>query len=96
MFTKKVICNWRISRGVPSGMHIWFDPSCESVVLHRVPSPDQRSHYYDIFRGVDLEQGVGYLDRVGSVSGLEDEDGDLGSHSENNGPDLKEDLDLPF
>jgi len=66
---------WRISQGLPSGMHMWFDPSTEIVKLFRLPPLDSElaaELYVD-----DVLDGGGrpvYLDKVGSVSAVEDED----------------------
>ena len=65
--TEIVICNWRVTRGVPSGLHVWFDPGCEMPKLHRIPLDEQRRDPADD-AGVDKEEGSGYLDKVGSVS----------------------------
>ncbi len=62
-----IIRNWRITRGVPGGMHMWFDPSCEVVRLHRIPSSDSEEAS-DLLEGVDRPEGFGYVDKVGSVS----------------------------
>ena len=48
---------WRISRADPWGLHLWFDPSCEVVMLRPL---------------TDEEKGV-RLDMHGSVSALLDD-----------------------
>ncbi len=34
----KKISNWRIQLGSPFGVHLWFDPSVESVILLSEPT----------------------------------------------------------
>ena len=67
-----MICNWRVTRGVPSGVHVWFDPSIESVRLYRVPTSEQQS-CDNGFDALDAGVGPGYLDKVVSVSAPESE-----------------------
>ena len=62
-----VIRNWRITRGIPSGSHMWFDPSCEYVKLFRIPHLDGEAVPGGLPE-VDEAGGSGYLDKVGSVS----------------------------
>ena len=69
-----IIRAWRVTQGISFGAHIWFDPDVESVILLRVPSLDQRSHSDRLNEGVAMGDPESYLDKVGSVSGLENED----------------------
>ncbi len=68
-----MICNWRVTRGIPSGLHIWFDPSVESVRLFRVPTSEQRSFEHDQDATLDAGVGPGYLDKVVRMTAVEDE-----------------------
>jgi len=92
---EKLICNWRVTRGVPSGMHIWFDPNVESVKLFRVPTREQQPLLRD---GGSLDAGVGpgYLDKVVSVSASGPDRTSLESDSTNNDPQIDLSEDLPF
>ncbi len=66
---------WRIARGEPYGLHMWFDPSCEYVRLYRLPLSDSSVAPQDGLRGsVDSQGEIGYLDRVVSVSVSGDDD----------------------
>jgi len=91
---EKLICNWRVTKGVPSGLHIWFDPNVESVRLYRVPTRDQRS-VGDPDATLDAGVGPAYLDKVGSVSAAEDE-ASTALSNEVHDSDLGLDPDLPF
>jgi len=67
------VLSWRVTRGIPSGVHIWFDPERESVRLFRVPTSEQRclgNHLHDGLAGEEEEVEV---DNFGSVSGPESE-----------------------
>jgi len=68
------IREWRITRGVPFGTHLWFDPSRETVRLYEL-LPGDGEVAPDASEGVDIGERVRYLDKVGSVSG-NDGDGD--------------------
>ncbi len=93
--TEKMICMWRITRGVPSGMHVWFDPNCESIRLYRTPTSDQ--HPFDHARdALDAGVGPGYLDKVDSVSASGPDRASDDSDSQITDPDLGIDQDLPF
>ncbi len=73
-FVELVIRNWRVTRGVPRGAHVWFDPGCEVVKLFSTLAPDSvRSVGDQPPSGVDKAQGSSYLDTVISVSAPEDE-----------------------
>ncbi len=86
---------WRMTRGIPSGSHVWFDESRESVKLYRIPPPDGEVALEDD-GGVALEGESGYLDKVGSVSASGPDRARDDSSREVNGP--REELleDLPF
>jgi len=59
---------WRMTRGIPGGQHVWFDPSEEYVRLfRRIPSRDGDG-VEDSSEGLDSQGGSGYLDKVDSVS----------------------------
>ncbi len=88
-----MICNWRVTRGIPSGLHIWFDPAVESVCLYRVPTREQQSFGPVPEGALDAGVGPGYLDKVGSVSELEGE-GDNSIDEQSDPPFVQEDL--PF
>ncbi len=92
---EKMICNWRITRGVPSGLHVWFDPNVESVKLYRVATRDQQLVLVPE-GALDAGVGPGYLDKVGSVSesGPDRTSGD--SSREEDGHQLELTDDLPF
>jgi len=61
-----VVRNWRITRGIPGGCHLWFDPSVEAVRLYRIPPSDSD----EVGAGSAVDEGgeSGYLDKVASVS----------------------------
>ena len=90
-----IIRNWRITRGIPAGSHVWFDPKCEGVKLYRIPPRDGVVVSED--PGDLAEEGdSGHLDKVVSVSasglGLAMGDSDRFEQVEL----LEEELDLPF
>jgi len=58
---------WRMTRGIPKGTHVWFDPSVEYVKLFRLP-PRDGEEAVDSLEGVDSRGEIGYLDKVVSVS----------------------------
>ncbi len=90
-----VIRNWRITRGVPRGAHVWFDPECEVVKLLSIPPLDGVVPIDADPVGVDKAQGSSYLDMVSSVSACEDEGETF--VQKNKQIDWVEDLDeLPF
>ena len=91
-----VISMWRMSRGIPSGAHIWFDPTVESVRLFRVPTAEQRSLNEQLLERVDSREEEVDLDKVGSVSAGEDEDESYVSGSPEQGFLLEEEEPLPF
>ncbi len=68
MFNHELIVrNWRVSKGDPSGAHVWFDPGKELVRLFRLPPHDSEAATED-HAGVDKPGESGYLDSVISVS----------------------------
>ncbi len=66
-----LIRNWRIMKGIPLGMLIWFDPSCERVRLYHSEQQSFDDDFWDSPEGVDKPEEFGYLDKVGSVSASE-------------------------
>ena len=89
------VLNWRMGRGIPSGVHIWFDPSCESVRLFRVPSSVQVRALQEELEEVAGRGEPGYLDKVDSVSGRGDGDGVDSKMDALDPPGLDQE-DLPF
>ncbi len=67
MVDEITVLSWRMTRGVPGGVHIWFDPTRESVRLFRVPTSEQRSSGEALHVGVDSQGGSGELDKVVSM-----------------------------
>ncbi len=90
-----MIRNWRVTRGIPGGAHVWFDPNCEVVRLFRIPHPDGEG-VPAASALVAVEDGFGYLDKVVSVSA--DGPGLAGDASERFEQTVIEELDdgLPF
>ena len=37
---RKLICQWRVSRALPSGLQIWFDSELETVRLYELDPPE--------------------------------------------------------
>ena len=76
---EKVIRQWRIQKGVPIGVHLWFDPDTECVRLFAV-----RGNSEGVQIGLDLEKDFMYSDSYGSVSGpqTQAEPTDLYDHQE--------------
>jgi len=68
-----VVRTWRVTRGIPGGVHVWFDPAVESVRLFRTPTSEQRSLAAQVRASVDGGDPEDYLDKVGSVSVSETE-----------------------
>jgi len=65
----KIIRNWRMQIARPFGLHLWFDPSVESVELLSVPSDficisDAQSE-----KEVDKPEQISYLGKCSSESG---------------------------
>ena len=65
-----VIRMWRVTRGVPSGSHVWFDPSCEAVKLYRIPLHEQQQATRSDEGLADRGEN-GELDRVVSMGASE-------------------------
>ncbi len=63
--------NWRVTRGIPSGAHVWFDPEREAIRLYSTSVSEPETSLSAL--GVDMGAIRRYLDRVVSVSGLESE-----------------------
>ena len=87
---------WRMTRGIPGGCHIWFDPAVESVRLFRVPTSEQRSlserlHY----EGVDSRDSGNQVDNMVSVRELEGEGESSVNREVNGAPGEDQEL-LPF
>ena len=59
-------------RGVAYGILIWFDPEREVVKLFQAPHRDGRVVPRGKPDGVDKGEGLGYLDKVISVSGADE------------------------
>ncbi len=67
------VLGWRIAAVEPSGLSVYFDPSCESVRIFRIPSRDSYGLTASEMVGLADAGDPGYLDKVGSVRGLRDE-----------------------
>ena len=85
---------WRVTRGEPSGSHLWFDPSTEFVRLFRLPPPDGE----DGLSELEVAEGgeSAYLDKVSSVSVSEPGRASDASNSLDNDPLPNLGEDLPF
>ena len=69
--------SWRITRGIPRGVHVWIDPSIESIRLFRAPTSGYWRSYGNQ-EGLAEREEREYLDKVSSVSAAKDEDdGDI-------------------
>ena len=54
MARRKQIRQWRVSRALPSGLQVWFDPEVETIKLFALePSPEAR--VADALEGDDQE-----------------------------------------
>jgi len=95
MTIELIIRNWRITRGIPGGRHCWFDPTCEVVKLYRLPRSDSEE-VGDLPERVDKGERTGYLDKVVSVSAVEDEDEGSAEERFEQGSFLEQEDDLPF
>ncbi len=71
---RKVIRMWRVSRAEPKGLHLWFDPETEFPRLYELLPSDGSVAPEVPDDVVDRREEMYYLDKVASVSGLEDED----------------------
>ena len=69
-----VIRNWRVTEALPSGLHVFFDPSRECVKLFRLHPDEQPPLNSESGLGpLAVAVDAGYLDRVSSVSADETE-----------------------
>ena len=66
---EKVIRNWRMQVAKPFGVHLWFDPSEESVVLLSVPTGFLEISEKKVKKVVDKPEQISYLGKGSSVSG---------------------------
>jgi len=90
------IRNWRVMEAEPSGLMLWFDPTCESIRLYHDPLALNSVVGPEENPGVDEKRDRGYLDKVGSVSASEQGKAtDAGKRYEQVEV-FKEDEDLPF
>ena len=89
-----VIRNWRVTRGVPLGAHLWFDPVREEVRLFRLAPPPDSEGVSEFETALDAEEKIGYLDKVVSVSASEDGDGDVYDGKQISF--VEDDAELPF
>ncbi len=72
------VCSWRIVKGDPSGMMMWFDPTCEEPRLVRLPAlseapPPDSDLFYEGGALASPEQS-----EEGRVGPLEGGDADTG------------------
>ena len=91
---EKILSSWRVTKGDPSGFHVWFDPATEHVRLYHGP-PRLRSEKIDARPVVDEGGELGYLDKVVSMSENEPE-AELAPNRFEQVSILEEDSDLPF
>ncbi len=93
-----IIRGWRVTRGIPSGSHVWFDLSCERVELFRIPPSEQQRDLAEvkISEGLAAEGEAGYLDKVVSVSEYEAEAGEYDQERFEQFSLLEEQDELPF
>ncbi len=74
MSAEITVCSWRIVKGDPSGMMMWFDPTCEEPRLVRLPClQEEAPHDGDLFFRMCAQRER--LDKV-RVGPLEGGDGD--------------------
>ena len=64
-----VIRNWRMQIARPFGVHLWFDPSVESVQLLSVPTDFICISDTKDQKKVDKPEQLSYLGKGSSVSG---------------------------
>ncbi len=69
MVYEKVVRSWRMQLGKPFGVHLWFDPDVESVVLLSEPTGFVDISEKEVTDGVDLPAQMSYLGKGNSVSG---------------------------
>jgi len=66
--TELIIRGWRVTEGQPSGSHVWFDPSTETVKLFRAPPTISAVEPGGALEGVDKGGDLLHLDNDRSVS----------------------------
>jgi len=66
---EKVIRTWRMQLARPFGVHLWFDPSVESVRLLSVPTDFICISDAKDKKKVDKPEQISYLGKSSSVSG---------------------------
>ena len=49
---RKLICQWRVSRALPSGLQVWFDPELETIKLYAL-DPEEARGVADALEGDD-------------------------------------------
>jgi len=91
----KLIRCWRVRAGAPFGLHVWFDPAVEHVVLLEGPGADLPIGEDTPSIKVD-DPGQSMLPWIGdSVSGSEKREA-MRSNPEDNRSVLTEDTEIPF
>ncbi len=65
----KQILQWRIQAGAPFGLHVWFDPRVEHVVLLEGPDPEMEEFFGEEKVNVDAGPQQMILWNGDSVSG---------------------------
>ncbi len=65
---EKVIRSWRMQPAKPFGVHMWFDPTVESVVLLTEPTDFLEIIKKEVI-DVDRPVQMSYLNKGSSVSG---------------------------
>ena len=77
----KMVCSWRITNADPSGMMMWFDPTCEEPLLRSLPTEQRSMESED-----GSESAAGTLGEVGGVpcegSAAEETDRELGGQGD--------------
>ena len=48
----KILCNWRVSKAEPSGLHVWFDPTTEVLKIYAL-EPSEIPRVGEGYEGVD-------------------------------------------
>ena len=66
---EKVIRTWRMQIARPFGVHLWFDPTVESVRLLSVPTDFICISNTKEQKEVDKPEQISYLGKCSSVSG---------------------------
>ncbi len=69
---EKVIRTWRMQVAKPFGVHLWFDPTVESVQLLSVPTNFLCVSETSEKKFVDKPEQMSYLGKGSSVSGQAD------------------------